>query len=461
MKFRCSHIAATVAISAAIFIRADSAPAAQTAPKPVVASVESRWSEVYCDLTQLALTNPSELSVRYQYRNLRKTPFALPHTELVPSTRVFDPASKTLFGVLKDPDGKPISSTMLDGSLSRAVPAGGAQAHWVRLEPPGAGVKSITVLVEGCLPFSDVAIGAAATTPPLAKPATALAGQDGEAEGLSVEITRLSRGAGGLLDLVVRYKNGGTAVYRLPSAASPKSRISTTYLLDPSNRQKYEIVRDNKGRPLNSDSIEYGGGSLGENIAPGTSISFWAMFPTPPETTKTVSVYLPLAPPFDGVAISGTGAASPSGGSAVAGSVIGLDAALKDLGAAVTDSEIRIQLAADVLFDFDKAEIKKEAEPSLQKVATVLNANAGATVTIEGHTDGRGADDYNQKLSEARATSVKQWLVANAKVNGASLTTRGAGKSKPVAQNTKPDGADNPEGRAKNRRVEIVVRKGA
>jgi outer membrane protein OmpA-like peptidoglycan-associated protein len=91
----------------------------------------------------------------------------------------------------------------------------------------------------------------------------------------------------------------------------------------------------------------------------------------------------------------------------------------------------------------------------------VLKANPNAKVAIEGHTDGRGADDYNQKLSEARAASVKQWLVANAQANGANFAIRGWGKTKPVAPNAKPDGADDPEGRAKNRRVEIVVRKGA
>jgi outer membrane protein OmpA-like peptidoglycan-associated protein len=112
-----------------------------------------------------------------------------------------------------------------------------------------------------------------------------------------------------------------------------------------------------------------------------------------------------------------------------------------------------------VLFDFDKATIKKEAEPSLRKVATVLGANPGAKVAIEGHTDAKGADAYNQTLSEQRAASVKQWLVANAQVDGAAIATRGWGKTKPVAHNTKPDGSDDPDGRAKNRRVEIVVRK--
>jgi outer membrane protein OmpA-like peptidoglycan-associated protein len=159
------------------------------------------------------------------------------------------------------------------------------------------------------------------------------------------------------------------------------------------------------------------------------------------------------------VAIQGLGGSTEAGVQA-AGETLGIEGALKDLGAKVTDTEIRIDLAADVLFDFDKATLKKEAEPSLQKVATVLKANPGAKTTIEGHTDGKGADAYNQTLSEQRAASVKQWLV-DAGVNGAAIATRGLGKTKPVAHNVKPDGSDDPEGRAKNRRVEIVVRKGA
>jgi outer membrane protein OmpA-like peptidoglycan-associated protein len=193
---------------------------------------------------------------------------------------------------------------------------------------------------------------------------------------------------------------------------------------------------------------------------PADGITVWAKFAAPAESAKAVNVHAPLAPPFDDVPIAGAGGGSEGAGSAVAGSAIGLDAALKDLGATVTPTEIRIDLSADVLFDFDKAGIKAEAEPSLRKVATVLSANPGAKVAIDGHTDAKGADAYNQSLSEQRAASIKQWLVANAKVDGANVTTRGWGKTKPVAHNAKPDGSDDPEGRAKNRRVEIVVRKG-
>jgi outer membrane protein OmpA-like peptidoglycan-associated protein len=437
------------------------APKPQGESKPPLASVEGRWSDVYCDLTELSRTNPSELSVRFRYRNLRKAVFRLPHANLVPNTQAFDAAGKTLFGVLKDADQKPISSTMLDGAVSRPIAAGGTQAHWARLEAPAAGVTSITILAEGCQPFENVAIGAAPAATPVATPAPAIAGQDGEIEGLVVEVIRLARAPGGLLDVGVRYRNGGAAPLKMPQSGSAMNRrFASTYAVDSASRRKFEVAKDATGKTLNSETLGLGGSALGEVLAPGEALNVWARLAAPAETVKAVGLYVALAPPFDAVPISGTGGGAAGGGSAVAGAIVGLDAALKNLNARVSPAEIRIDLAADVLFDFDKADVKKDAEASLQNVAILLKANPGAAVAIEGHTDGKGADDYNQKLSEARAASIKGWLVANAQVNGASVTTRGWGKTKPVAHNTKPDGSDDPEGRAKNRRVEIVVRKG-
>jgi photosystem I P700 chlorophyll a apoprotein A2 len=146
--------------------------------------------------------------------------------------------------------------------------------------------------------------------------------------------------------------------------------------------------------------------------------------------------------------------------SGVSGKVEALTAALKDLGAKVTEQEIRIELQADVLFDFDKADLKPEAVPSLQKVSTVVNGHPGVPVRIEGHTDSKGDDAYNMKLSERRAASVKGWLVQNGGVDAGRITTEGLGETRPVAPNTKPNGADDPDGRQKNRRVEITLKKG-
>ncbi|HUF44092.1 MAG TPA: OmpA family protein, partial [Aestuariivirgaceae bacterium] len=89
----------------------------------------------------------------------------------------------------------------------------------------------------------------------------------------------------------------------------------------------------------------------------------------------------------------------------------------------------------------------------------VLKQHPDAAVTIAGYTDAKGSDSYNLKLSERRAASVKDWLVANASIRGGNLSTVGYGEANPVAPNSYLDGSDNPDGRQKNRRVEIAVRK--
>jgi outer membrane protein OmpA-like peptidoglycan-associated protein len=159
--------------------------------------------------------------------------------------------------------------------------------------------------------------------------------------------------------------------------------------------------------------------------------------------------------------------------SRITGQVVSLGAAIHDLkeagsGVVVTETpkppapgpkaargkEVKIYLPADVLFDFDKADLRPEAAPVLERVASVLRSDPGSSATIEGHTDGKGSDQYNQPLSERRAQSVRLWLIAHGVYN--SMTARGFGKTRPFAPNTLPNGADNPDGRQKNRRVEIT-----
>jgi outer membrane protein OmpA-like peptidoglycan-associated protein len=142
---------------------------------------------------------------------------------------------------------------------------------------------------------------------------------------------------------------------------------------------------------------------------------------------------------------------------AVAGRVDALSAALRDLGARTSQTEIQIELASDVLFDFDKSDLRPAAMPSLQKVVVVMQSYPAYLCTIGGHTDGKGGKEYNQKLSERRADSVKAWLQAHGASNR--MNVQGFGDTKPVAPNKKPDGGDDPEGRQKNRRVEITLRK--
>lgn len=136
----------------------------------------------------------------------------------------------------------------------------------------------------------------------------------------------------------------------------------------------------------------------------------------------------------------------------------GVEATLADLGAKVTQTEIKIDLSGDVLFDFDKDTLRPDALPTLQKVGAIVANYPKAPILIEGHTDSMGKHDYNMKLSDRRANSVKKWLVANAAVDAGRIKTKGWGETKPAVPNTKPDGTDDPDGRQKNRRVEITIK---
>jgi outer membrane protein OmpA-like peptidoglycan-associated protein len=129
-----------------------------------------------------------------------------------------------------------------------------------------------------------------------------------------------------------------------------------------------------------------------------------------------------------------------------------------DLKVKETETDVRIELAADVLFDFDKATLLPKAEATLTKAADFIRERAAGTVRIEGHTDAKGDDAYNQRLSERRADSVRQWLVRQ-RLGSLRFSSRGFGETQPVAPNARPDGADDPDGRQKNRRVEIVISK--
>lgn len=131
---------------------------------------------------------------------------------------------------------------------------------------------------------------------------------------------------------------------------------------------------------------------------------------------------------------------------------------LTQFGARESEGKILISLPGDVLFDFDKADIRADAKPVLARLTEVLKAFPKAPVAIGGHTDAKGEDDYNLALSERRAASVKAYL-ARSKISPGRLTIEGYGETRPVAPNQKPDGADDPEGRQRNRRVEFEIGK--
>jgi outer membrane protein OmpA-like peptidoglycan-associated protein len=136
-----------------------------------------------------------------------------------------------------------------------------------------------------------------------------------------------------------------------------------------------------------------------------------------------------------------------------------IEGAVKSLEVKETDTEVRIELAADVLFDFDKSDILPKAEQTLTQVGDMIRERGTASVRIEGHTDSKGNDAYNQRLSLARAQSVADWLGNEQGLAEVEYSVDGFGEKRPIAENTRPDGSDDPEGRQKNRRVEIVLKK--
>lgn len=122
-----------------------------------------------------------------------------------------------------------------------------------------------------------------------------------------------------------------------------------------------------------------------------------------------------------------------------------------------TNCQEKLLICADTLFEFDKSTLTPYAEATLKLLAPKIAALGAHPVRVEGHTDSKGDDAYNQNLSERRAERVRNWLMQNHCIP-VSSEIEGFGEKKPVAPNMMPDGkTDNPKGRQQNRRVEIVV----
>lgn len=117
----------------------------------------------------------------------------------------------------------------------------------------------------------------------------------------------------------------------------------------------------------------------------------------------------------------------------------------------------RFDLSADVLFDFGSATLRPGAYGALEDIlAAIRGTYPYPLIRVEGHTDSIGSDAANDQLSERRADAVRVWLMAHGIPPGA-ITIEGLGKRRPLEPNTFPNGADNPAGRARNRRVELIA----
>lgn len=115
-----------------------------------------------------------------------------------------------------------------------------------------------------------------------------------------------------------------------------------------------------------------------------------------------------------------------------------------------TPQRIIVSLQGAVLFEYNKAKLMEISERKLNNVAAALNARPGFTITVEGHTDAIGTEAYNNELSRDRAAAVRDYLITQG-VASNRIMLKAQGETEPVASNATP------EGRANNRRVELVI----
>ncbi|RSK37223.1 OmpA family protein [Hymenobacter metallilatus] len=181
----------------------------------------------------------------------------------------------------------------------------------------------------------------------------------------------------------------------------------------------------------------------------------------PPEAgqplTGTANAPVGSAAPTPAAEATPASAPRPDQGQKLTGAVSELSGAASDLGGKMTDMGLVINFDTDVLFDFDKADIKPGATPTLEKLADVVKQYTKSRVVINGYTDSKGDDAYNRTLSQRRAQAIADWLTRHQAGAAGQLQVQGLGEANPVAPNTKPDGTDNPDGRQQNRRVEVII----
>lgn len=194
----------------------------------------------------------------------------------------------------------------------------------------------------------------------------------------------------------------------------------------------------NSSRPKFQVAMPLGGAARGGSIPEASALS--GMRP------NAVSVL--------GLATSG-GSSLGAGGQATS-SLEAVEALKTELGAVETERGTVVSLPGDVTFDFDKATIREDARGTLDRLAELIQAGGDGQITIEGHTDAKGDDNYNKRLSEQRAAAVQAYLVTRG-VTNARVRTIGLGELRPVAPNAKPDGTDDKAGRQRNRRVEVIL----
>jgi outer membrane protein OmpA-like peptidoglycan-associated protein len=403
-------------------------------------SVETEIPNVSAEVAELRTANGvTRLAIRYVNAGSAKTESKrFEADELV----VVDVKSKQKHFPIKDAEGRfvagPIGDSIGGGRIYMTLPPGQPGVVWAYFEPLPPGTV-VSVEVPQMFPFEDITVtegpgmllsaGSAKSTP----------------QGAVATLVSAKRADEALKARLKLAPEPGVT----PDMRSPYFVYANVYLFDPAGKRRYPLLKDTEGI--------FQASPIGQKMDGGTFLPDWSApilmsltFQAPPDAVTSVDLVMNDFLPIEGVVIEGLGGAA-AGGVAAAGKTLGLEGALKELQAEVTPKEIKIDLSADVLFDFDKSDLKPAAEGKLNDLLTVVNSRPNASVAIEGHTDVRGDDAYNQALSQRRAESVRTWLTGHG-VAASRLIATGVGESRPVRMgNTEAD-------HQANRRVEIRIK---
>jgi outer membrane protein OmpA-like peptidoglycan-associated protein len=234
-------------------------------------------------------------------------------------------------------------------------------------------------------------------------------------------------------------------------------------------------------RPVQDASQNVWQSTLDISLSSSPSQLLWVKFPAPPVSVTDVDVLfsnggpqvsaVPIATASTGPSASEVGRgveipgpatfAEPADSTNASGLVMPINSLRLTVGnAAGADAEsansTTVTLDADVLFRFGKATLTPAATATLQHVGADIAKRASGAVTVNGYTDSIGSNAFNLALSEARARAVVAAL--KPLTPGVGYTAHGYGEADPVAPNTMPNGADNPAGRALNRRVTVTYK---
>ena len=401
--------------------------------------VETEIPDVTAELVELRTSGGvTRLALRYVNGGAEER-----ETDRFEASRIalVDVKSKQKHLPITDANGQfvagPISDASDGGRIYVRLRPGQQGVAWIYFAAIPAGTV-VSVEVPQMFPFEDVPV------------------TEGKGALLSAS-TGKSTPFGAVASLVSARRADEALKARLKLAAEPGVEVRLrssyfeydgVYLFDPASRRKYPLLKDTDGGYQAQPQTENMGG---RSFIPDwdETILMSLTFQAPPDDVTSVDLVLPDFLPMEAIEIQGLGGAE-AGGIAAAGKTLGLEGALKELKAEVTAQEIKIDLSADVLFDFDEAELKPAAEAQLNHLLTVVNSRPNATVSIEGHTDVRGDEAYNRTLSERRAESVSAWLGTHG-VATSRLNATGAGETRPVRS------GDTEADHQANRRVEIRI----